>query len=203
MVSPSNKKKKVTVVTMNKSMRKRSSALSPVQSCNSPNNTKRHRHSSLSSSLMSAISHPSSTKIYPPLTNTSFFSSIRLYSKDATDMVSELSKNVVNDFELYYEKKTNINGGRRSTRLMDSRDAEIVEAATIKPNSSIDRIKNLSSYQRCLLEDFMVLSKDTHVVILIPFKIECPLLLQDSFWTSIDSKSCMNHRSIITFKKKK
>ena len=165
MVSPSKKKNKVTVVTMNKLIRKKSSSLSPVQSCNSPNNTKRHRHSSLSSSLMSQtadISHPSLIKIYPPLTNTSFFSSIRLYSKDATAMVSELSKDVVNDFELYYEKKTNINGGRISTRLMNARDAEIVEAATIKPNSYIDRIKNLSSYRRCLLEDYIVLSKDTH-----------------------------------------
>ena len=118
-------------------------------------------------------------------------------------MVSELSKNVLNDFELNYENKINIDGGRRSACLIDSRDDEIVEITTINHNSSLDRITNLSSYQRCLLEDFMVLSKETHVVILIPFKIECPLLLHDSFWTSIDSKSCMNYQSIITFKKKK
>ena len=92
-------------------------------------------------------------------------------------MVSELSKNVLNDFELNYENKININGGRRSARLIDSRDDEIVEVSTINHNSSLDRIASSLSHQRCMLEDLMVLSKDTHVVVLIHFKIECLLLL--------------------------
>ena len=73
MLSPSKKKKKLTVIAMKKSLQKRSSALSPIQTCPSPNKTKRPRRSSLSPSRMAktaAISHPLSTKIHPPLTNT-------------------------------------------------------------------------------------------------------------------------------------
>ena len=50
MVSLSKKKKKITILAMNQSIRKRSSALSPTRSSNSPNNIKRYRRSSFSPS---------------------------------------------------------------------------------------------------------------------------------------------------------
>ena len=147
MVSPSKKKKKVTVVAMKKSRQKRSSALSPIQSHPSRNNTKHHRRSSLPPSHMAksaAISHPLSTKIYLPLTNASFFSSARLRFKGSTDMVSELSKNTLDGFELNCENKINVDSSRRSARLIDTRDDEIVEVSTINHNSSLDRITSSS-----------------------------------------------------------
>ena len=192
----------------------------------SPINQQRHsRNSSLSPSLKTqttTISHPSSSKIHPPLTNTSFFLLIRTYTKDGTDMVSELSKNVLNDFDLKYNKSQIINGHRRSVRLLDSHDrrkcqpnttfsidatvdttVETTVNATV--DETVDSLKGniLASFHRCLLEDFMVLQKDTRVLVLIPFKIECNCLLNDSFWSSIDSDTMMNYKSMIQFKKNK
>ena len=206
MVSPSKKKRKVTTVMMKAAKAKQSNGITVAMSSGaSPNKATRPRLSSLSPSLKSktaAIAHPSSSKIYPPLNNSSFFSSIRKYSKDGTDMLSELSKNVLNDFDLKYEKKVNHNGTRTSIRLLDIHD-EVNEESIIKSSSIIHKHTILSSYRRCLIEDFMVLNKEASILVLIPFKPECPLLQQDSFWFSIDNNSFMNYQSIVQFKKKK
>ena len=121
MVSPSKKKRKVTVRKMIKAKSNQSPVLTPMSTPS--NQQRRSRNSSLSPSFKSktaTISHPSSSKIHPPLTNTSFFSSIRNYTKDGTDMVSELSKNVLNDFDLKYNKSKVLNYQRRSLRLLDN-----------------------------------------------------------------------------------
>ena len=199
MSSPSKKKRKVTIEKMNSS--KRSSSI--LSSVTSPNKSKQPGRTSLSPSLKSktaAISHPSSFKIHPPLTNTSFFSSIRNYKKDGIDMVSDLSKNILNDFELKYEKKAIHSSERRSVRC-DRRD-DNTHDNTIDDPSSMNCINNLSMYRRCVVEDYMSITKDTSIMVLIPFKIVCPVLLQDSFWTSIDSSTYMNYQSVIQFKKK-
>ena len=52
----------------------------------------------------------------------------------------------------------------------------------------------------CLVEDFMVLSKNTNVSVLMSLKLECELLQQDSFWSLADSNSIVNYQSIIQFK---
>jgi hypothetical protein len=142
-MSPTKKKRKVTVRKINKAKAKsKQSTILTIAS--SPNQQRRSRNSSLSPSLKSktaAISHPSSSKIHPPLTNTSFFSSIRTYTKDGTDMVSELSKNVLNDFDLKYNKKSQMtNGGRRSGRVVDSHNRGQLIAAQ-NNDSTVDSSK--------------------------------------------------------------
>ena len=114
-------------------------------------------------------------------------------------MLSELSKNVLNDFDLKYEKKVNHNGTRRSIRLLEDIHNQVNEESIIKSSSIIHKHTILSSYRRCLIEDFMVLNKEASILVLIPFKPECPLLQQDSFWFSIDNNSFMNYQSIVQF----
>ena len=209
MVSPSKKKRKVTTVKMKAVIAKQqTTVLTSISTITSPNRPGRQRNSSLSPSLKSktaAISHPSSSKIYPPLSNTSFFSSIRSYSKDGTDMTSELSKNILNDFDLNYKKKQSNTVERRSIRLIETCDDDDTAVSTANNNRDIHSIPNkhtiLSSYRRCLLEDYMVLHKDTKILVLIPFNPQCPLLQQDSFWSSIDSNIFTNYQNIIQFKK--
>ena len=204
MVSPSKKKRKVTTVQMKAVLAtKQSIVLVPVTTTTSPNRPGRQRLSSLSPSLKSktaAISHPSSSKIHPPLSNTSFFSSIRTYSKDGSDMLAELSKNILNDFDLKYQKKHDKGVERRSVRLIDIEDDDVIQS-TINTNSTPLQNKHriLLSYRRCLVEDFMVLHKNTNVLILIPFKPECLLLKQDSFWSLVDSNCFTNYESVIQF----
>ena len=206
---PSKKKRKVTTVHMNASKAKQASVLSPVTTSASPNRSSRTRRSSLSPSLKSktaAISHPSSSKIHPPLSNTSFFSSIRIYSKDGTDMLSEISKNILNDFDLKYQKKQSNIAEKRSIRLINNHDNndnnKIVQQVCSTHSPSLQNKHTLlSSYRRCLVEDFMVLPKDTQVIVLIPFNPKCSLLDSDSFWSSIDNNLFMNYQSIIQFKK--
>ena len=208
MVSPSKKKRKVTVLKMNKAISQQSNIINtPLPVVTSPNQQRRSRKSSLSPSFKSktaAISHPSSSKIHPPLTNASFFSSVRTYTKDGTDMVSELSKNVLNDFDLKYNKSNNYNCERRSIRFIESSNNSL-QLQTCNTTSSYNSCKDdtLSSYRRCLLEDFMVLDKHTNILVLVPFKIVCECLLQDSFWSNIDSESFLNYQTVIQFKKKK
>ena len=119
-------------------------------------------------------------------------------------MVSELSKNVLNDFDLKYNKSQMTNGGRRSCRIVDSHNCG-QSIAPYNNDSTVEPLKGniLASFHRCLIEDFMVLEKETNVLVLIPFKIECSSLLNDSFWTSIESATFMNYESMIQFKKKK
>jgi hypothetical protein len=207
MVSPSKKKRKVTTTKIKAAISKEKKAVltsSVSSTITSPNRPGRQSRSSLSPSFKSktaAISHPSSSKIYPPLSNTSFFSSIRSYSKDGTDMTSELSKNILNDFDLKYNKKNNNSLGRRSVRLIETRDDADSTASTANNTNSTTTNTILSSYRRCLLEDFMVLQKDTKILVLLPVKPKCPLLQQDSFWSTIDSNVMANYVSIIQFKK--
>ena len=202
MTSPSKKKRKVTVRKMNAAKRS-SSTVILAGSATSPNRSKRSGRASLSPSLQSktaAIAHPSSSKIHPPLTNTSFFSSIRSYKKDGIDMVSELSKNILNDFELKYDKKAMKTTGRRSIR--NDQEANNTQRGSIINATHRDRINNFSMYRRCLVEDYMCIKKETSIIVLIPFNVTCLILLQDSFWTSIDSSTYMNYQSVIQFKKR-
>ena len=113
MVSPSEKKRKISTVEMKAAIAKQETTVliaPPVSTIASPNRPGREQYSSVSPSLKSkiaAISHPLLSKIYPPLSNTSFLSLIYFYSKDGTDMLAELSKNILNDFDLNHKKKQN------------------------------------------------------------------------------------------------
>ena len=117
MVSPSKKKRKVTTTKIKAATSKEKKAVltsSVTSTITSPNRPGRQSRSSLSPSFKSktaATSHPSSSKTHPPLSNTSFFSSIRSYSKDGADVTSELSKNTLNDFDLKHNKKIVIRWG--------------------------------------------------------------------------------------------
>jgi len=207
MVSPSKKKRKVTTVEMKAVLAtKQSTVLVPVTTTTSPNRPKR-RKTSLSPALKSktaSISHPSSSKIHPPLSNTSFFSSIRTYSKDGTDMLADLSKNILNDFELKYEMKNYKIVERRSVRLVNVQDDSVIESINDSNNAHLQNKHSiLLPYRRCLVEDFMVLQKNTNVLLLIPLKPQCELLQQDSFWSLVDINSITNYQSIIQIKKMK
>lgn len=97
------------------------------------------------------------------------------------NMISQIIKSVKNNFEINYHRSSTI---LKSKRLSDP------PPITHKNDSTID-----CNYRRCLVEDFMIINKDTNLLFLVPTQYSDDNL---SFWKNVLDENT----PIVTFGKK-
>ena len=211
---PSHKRKKLRFEDRRKALVKRSRSSTDSSKTTSTNNNNSSSLSNQSASLLSPPKNPNSslgnktTPILKSLKDDTYFTSLRTMPAPR-DMLSQITKDVINNFEVNYTKnRTSRTSSRRSARLRFQRIDDRNDANSIDNNDddldSNNSLNNLSEYRRCLLEDFMALSIGSDLMIFIPYDVRSDNLRRQLFWiTSPPDRFATNYYGTITIKNSK